>query len=285
MIEVINTGIFTTIQDQGRFGFRNIGVPVSGSMDQYSAYVANSLVGNNQQSAVMEMTIIGPSLKFHENATIAIVGASVTVQLNGQDKKQNTIITIKKGETLTIGQIRLGVRCYLAISGGFDTETELNSHSFYAGVTKQSMLLKGDFVRYKTLGVSKIIHRSIVNLDVKHFSNHLLDVYPGPEFHTLSQTTISKILRKKIVVSSTSNRMGYKFEASISLGINEHVNEIVTSSVQPGTVQLTPAGDIIILMRDCQTTGGYARIFQLTEQSINQLSQKPTGSELLFHLF
>ena len=284
MIEVLTAGIFTSIQDNGRYGYRDIGVPVSGCMDQYSSFVANSLVGNNKQAAVLEMVIKGPHLKFYENATIAVVGAPIKIQLNDESIYQNTVISISKGDILSLGIISQGIRCYLAITGGFNSEMILNSLSFYPEITPQSHLNKGDLLNFKSTDQSEIINRCIVQLDEQHFSNNVLSVYPGPEFHTLSAAIKAKIFRKRFKVSPSSNRMAYKFELPITISVDDPVKEILTSSVQPGTVQLTPSGEIIVLMRDCQTTGGYARIFQLTEQSINQLSQKTTASEILFFL-
>lgn len=284
MIEVLAAGIYSTIQDLGRFGYRNMGVPVSGTMDQYSAFVANSLVGNNKNAAVIEMAFNGPHLKFHKKATIAIVGSPIKIQLNDEAINQNTVISISKGDTLSLGTISPGVRCYLAIAGGFNTEVILNSRSFYPEITPQAQLIKGDSINFKIQSQSEVIHRCSVHLDDQHFSNKLLYVYPAPEFHTLSKAIKAKILRNKFKVAATSNRMAYKFESPVKIGTDDTVQEIITSGVQPGTVQLTPSGEIIVLMRDCQTTGGYARIFQLTEKSINQLSQKTTASELLFFL-
>jgi len=284
MIVVLSAGVYSTIQDLGRFGHRNIGVPVSGSMDQYSAFIANSLVGNNNKAAVLEMTFNGPSLKFNKNATIAIVGSPIKIKLNDNLLAQNSVITINKGDTMSLGTISHGVRSYLAIAGGFNTEVAINSRSYYPGITHKSQLKKGDIIHFNCHKQTEILNRSSVHLDEQHFSNKTLQVYPAPEFHTLSTEIKAKILRKKLIVSSSSNRMAYKFESPITIGPGDSINEIITSSVQPGTVQLTPSGEIIVLMRDCQTTGGYARIFQLAEQSINQLSQKTTASELKFSL-
>ena len=284
MIEVLAAGIFSTIQDRGRFGFRNMGVPVSGAMDQYSAFVANSLVDNDTNAAVLEMTFNGPHLKFHEKTTIALVGAQINIKLNKDIIKQNTVILINKGDTLSLGTISHGVRCYLAIAGGFNTEKILNSRSYYPEITNQSQLKKGDKIDFASQTNLKILNHSIVHLDEQHFSNPLLSVHPGPEFNTLSDSIKANLFRKKFKISPTSSRMAYKFDSPIALVLGDSVPEITTSSVQPGTVQLTPSGDVIVLMRDCQTTGGYARIFQLTEQSINQLSQKQTASEISFHI-
>jgi biotin-dependent carboxylase-like uncharacterized protein len=283
MIEVLAAGIFSTIQDMGRFGSRHLGVPVSGVMDQYSAFVANSLLGNDKNSAVIEMTFNGPQLQFHKNARIAIVGSPVEIKLNNVTQNQNTVISINKADILSIGNMSHGTRCYLAIVGGFTSKKILNSRSYYPGITKQFQLQKGDLISFASQMQSEILHQGTVHLDKQHFNNTRVNVYPGPEIDYLTEAVKSKLFKSRFKVSSTSNRMAYKFEKPIKLEANDSISEIITSSVQPGTVQLTPSGEVIVLMRDCQTTGGYARIFQLTDQAINQLSQKITGSEILFN--
>jgi len=284
MIEVISAGIYSTIQDKGRFGYRNMGVPVSGAMDHYSAFVANSLVGNDINAAVLEMTFNGPHLNFHKSAIIAVAGAPIVIKLNNQIIKQSTVINITKGDVLALGAISCGVRCYLAIAGGFNSPKVLNSRSYYSAITKHTQLHKGDEIDFDHSAALTIRHHSTVHLDEKHFNNNRINVYPGPEFHTLSDSIKAQIFNKKFKVASTSNRMAYTFELGIDIKSDDKINEIITSSVQPGTVQLTPSGELIVLMRDCQTTGGYVRILQLTEHSINQLSQKTPAIELQFNL-
>ena len=276
----MSAGIFTTIQDQGRFGFRNIGVPLSGVMDQYLALMANNLVGNAMDKTVMEMTFSGPTFKFHRDAFVAITAGEQTVFLNDMVVSVNTVHSIKQGDVLKLSSISKGVRSYLAVAGGFDSEEILSSQSFYQGITNESKIEKGDLLNFNIEETNKIINRSVIKLDKQHFENNEIEVYPGPEFELLSNEMKTKLLRKKFIISAQSNRMAYKFEKIVNLS----AKEIITSSVQSGTVQLTPSGDLIVLMRDCQTTGGYARVMQLTEKSINQLAQKPSGLEVAFKL-
>ncbi len=280
MIEVLSAGIFTTIQDQGRFGFRNIGVPLSGVMDQYLTFMANNLVANSGDKAVMEMTFSGPILKFHKDTFIAITAGEQVVFLNDKSISLNSVISVKQGDTLKLGSISQGVRGDLAVAGGFDSEMLLNSQSYYQGITQTPKIEKNDLLKFNLENTSKIRNRSVIKLDKQHFENNKIEVYPGPEFELLSNDLKTKLLRKKFIVSAQSNRMAYKFEKTACLSSNE----IITSSVHPGTVQLTPSGDLIVLMRDAQTTGGYARIFQLTDKSINQLAQKSSGSEVTFKM-
>ncbi|MFK8011147.1 MAG: biotin-dependent carboxyltransferase family protein [Marinicellaceae bacterium] len=279
----MTSGIYSSIQDNGRYGVRNLGVPLSGAMDQYSAYIANSLLGNNKQSAVLEMTYKGPVLLFHDKAIVTIVGSTIDAELNNQKVRQNGIITLEKGDVLSLGKISQGARCYLAILGGFESEQVLNSQSQYSQITKKALLKKGDLLFYDTQKQLTEIKHSSVKLDTKHFKNEILYVYAAPEFETLNQSILSQLIEMKLTVDISSNRMAYKLKESLAVQ-EDSIKEIITASVQPGTVQITPSGEIIILMRDCQTTGGYARIFQLSDYSINQLAQKTPGSTVYFSL-
>ena len=128
MVKVIKPGFYTTIQDLGRFGYQDYGVPVSGSMDQYSAQFANALLNNEKSDAVLEMTMTGPKLQFNSQTSICISGANMSPELNGSDIKLNTLIPIKPNDILSFGKLKEGFRSYLAVSGGFQSESNLKSN-------------------------------------------------------------------------------------------------------------------------------------------------------------
>ncbi len=279
MIEVISTGIYSTIQDQGRFGFRNQGVPISGVMDSSSANLANALLNNKESCALLETTIIGPILKFHQNTFIAITGANCLLKINGNPVCLNTVHEIYKGDILNIGKATSGVRNYLAVSGGFQNEFVLNSHSYYIDISKNSTLIKGEHMTISKPS-SAILNRTKITPLYFNSKKHSLEVNKGPEFDLLDEQSKELLFQNKFRISPQSNRMAYQLDQVQRLS----AAEIITSSVQPGTVQLTPSGKSIILMRDCQTTGGYARVLQLTEQAINQVAQSRTTESINFTL-
>ncbi len=279
MIEVITTGLFTTIQDAGRYGYRKWGVPISGAMDQQSAQLANQLVNNTENEAVMEITLTAPTLKFNIDAIVAITGAGFSPSVNNQPISMNKSFWISKGSILKLGRPSNGVRAYLSVAGGFSVPQVLGSRSFYPNITKNSQVKKGDFLSINNNSHTKNhISNASVKISEKQFSNYKIQVYKGPEFHLLSKEIKEKILSQPFEISNDSNRMGYRLNTSENI----FATEILTSAVQPGTVQLTPSGQLIVLMRDCQTTGGYARILQLTDKSINILAQKQTGQAIRF---
>ena len=278
-IKVLQPGLFSTIQDRGRIGFAKFGVPKSGAMDLYSAKIANLLVGNSEEEALMEITLIGPKLEFQQATQIAITGLKAIVSLNGKKISLNKVVSIKSGDQLQVKQIIEGARVYLAVKGGFETEEKLESKSMYAPITRFSKLKKEDEIAYTNFEEVKVKKNAHIKFDDNLFDDEL-EVFAGPEFERLSETMKLNLLRKEFSVSKNNSRMAYQLEEKLE----NNLQAILTQPVLPGTVQFTPSGNLIILMRDCQTTGGYPRIFQLTEDSINKLAQKKQGDKLKFKL-
>ena len=280
MIEVIKSGLYTSIQDKGRFGFENYGVPISGSMDQFSSLLANKLLNNNENDAVMEITMTGPVLKFHKMTKISITGADISPSLNNYPIKLNTSHSINKDDILSFGKLKYGLRCYLSVSGGFLTKKVLNSRSMYPNITKSFRIAKGEHLKINSIKYLKT-RLSMSKIDcLDHFKSNEINVYKGPEFDKLSQKQNLDIFNKNFSISNNNNRMAFQLNESVE----NQLKPIITSLVMQGTVQLTPSGNILILMRDNQTCGGYPRILQLNENSINKLSQKYMNNKIRFKL-
>jgi biotin-dependent carboxylase-like uncharacterized protein len=279
MLKVLQAGFFSTIQDLGRVGYRDMGVPVSGAMDLYSAQFANALLGNTKDDALIEMTMLGGKFKFLEPTVIAVSGAFMNPILNGEFISQNKIIKIQPNDVLHFGGAKKGFRSYLAVKGGFKTETILGSRSMYPSVTNQSVLKKDDHIIYEPYqGVEKAFSK--VKYDNAHLESDVLDVFKGIEFEILSEFQKQQLFSKGFSVSKNNSRMAYQLEPVL----DNNLEPILSSPVLPGTVQLTPGGTLIILMRDCQTTGGYPRVLQLTESAINILAQNFLGNTINFRL-
>ncbi len=147
MIKVLKPGFLSTIQDLGRIGFRQYGVPKSGVMDLRSAILANALLNNSENDAVLEITMIGPVLEFYVDTFIAVTGANNTFFINDIECVSNKIHKINKGDILKLGIILKGMRSYLAVKDGFKTEIILNSRSFYKGITPDSKINKEDLLQ------------------------------------------------------------------------------------------------------------------------------------------
>jgi biotin-dependent carboxylase-like uncharacterized protein len=278
VLKVIKSGFFTTIQDQGRFGFRHMGVPVSGAMDLAAASLANAMLENDNQDAVIEITMTGPLLEFEEETWIAIAGANLSPTLNGVDIKNHSVHKVHAGDKLAFGKHIDGLRGYLAVKDGFQTPQILDSRSFYSSITEDDHLVAGMEVPYKEAAnfEPKITH--IIREDMDKFKT--LGVSPGPEFDLLTETQKDLIFKNIFTIAKENNRMAYQLEETI--GVHQHI--MLTSATLPGTVQVTPGGKLIILMRDGQTTGGYPRILQLSEEAIDHLAQKTFGDKISFKL-
>jgi biotin-dependent carboxylase-like uncharacterized protein len=275
MIKVIQTGLFTTIQDGGRHGYRNIGIPSSGFMDQENAWAANIIVDNDREESLFEITLTGPTLIFNGNYVISITGGDFNPLINELPVKMYQPINVKLGDTLKINNTKNGARCYLAISGGIDVKSIFGSKSFFSNISESYYLRKGDEIKISNNSNSKILKKNKFKFKLKES----MDVFKGPEFDLLS-IKVKKMLFKNEFTIRTNSRMGYNLEEKVQIGIKS----IISSPVMPGTVQLTPSGKMIILHRDCQTTGGYPRILQLNKSSLNHLSQIKSNEKIKFSL-
>ncbi|MAB49809.1 MAG: allophanate hydrolase [Flavobacteriaceae bacterium] len=279
MLKVLQPGFYSTIQDYGRFGYRDYGVPVSGVMDSYSAQFANALLGNTNEAALIEMTMVGGKFQFLEPTTIVVSGAFMNPKLNDMPIEQHKLIHIHSNDVLHFAQVEQGFRTYLAIKGGFESDVLLGSRSQYNPVTSNNTIHKGELVPYQSFS-SLYVSNSKVKFDDSILKSNILDVFKGPEFDRLSEKQKQQIENGEFKVSKNNNRMAYQLEPMVE----NDLEPILSAPVLPGTVQLTPNGNLIVLTRDCQTTGGYPRVLQLMESAINMLAQKTTGNTLKFRL-
>jgi biotin-dependent carboxylase-like uncharacterized protein len=280
MIKVLKPGFFTAIQDKGRFGFAAIGVPVSGVMDGYSADIANSILNNSLDAAVLEIIFGSCEFQFLCPTFICVSGGDFSPKINQKSIKLNKKISVSKHDVLSFGKINYGVHSYLAVSGGIQSEEKLKSKSFYKGITKDTVLKKGMILPILDDIEEGTISTASIKIDALHFNATKIKCSKGPEFGPLSEYQQKLLFENTFSISKDISRMGYRLNEEI---VND-LPTLLTSSVLPGTVQLTPSGTLIILMKDCQVTGGYPRILQLSEKAIHSLSQKTTNQIFNFLL-
>jgi len=278
MVKVITSGFFSTIQDLGRINNQEYGVPYSGVMDRYSAKLANALLGNDMNDALLEITMTGPTLQFNQDTYISITGADISPMLNNNSIKQNHVTKVSIGDIVSFGKLKSGFRAYLAISGGFKTEKTMHSRSMYNGITNEFKINNGDALPIENPSMVIAEINATIKVNTKHFTSKIIEVYKGPEFELLTEKQQEQLLSTEFSISKDNSRMAYQL-AEI---LENDLKPIITSLVLPGAVQLTPSGNLIVLMRDCQTTGGYPRVLQLREASIDVLSQKFTGDKIHF---
>jgi len=278
MLRVIKPGFFTSVQDKGRFGYRDKGVPVSGAMDNLAIEKANGLLENQEDDAVLEITMTGPTIEFEENTYLVLSGAPMSATLNNQPIVNYKIYKVLAGDILSYGRLENGFRSYLAIKNGFTTKKILNSRSFSKAITKATHLIEGGSIPYEKCSS---FEPKVSELKIDpYFDETVLEVAKGPEFDMLEDPQLGKIFGSDFSVAKENNRMAYQLNEKIE----GHKKSMLTSATLPGTVQFTPAGRLIILMKDGQTTGGYPRILQLTDRAISILAQKKAGDRLSFKL-
>ena len=275
MIKIIKPGLFTTVQDNGRYGFRNIGIPYSGFMDKQSAWTANLIVNNKIDESLIEITLKGPTLLFNDNYTISITGGDFSPLINDLPVKMYEPINVKLGDKLKINDTKSGARCYLAISGGIDVKKLFGSKSFFNNISESYQLKKGDEIKISNNLSSNVLKKTILKFKV----SKLLNVFKGPEFNLLNTKSKKYLFKTKFTIRA-NNRMAYNLEEKLPV----RLKSIVSSPVLPGSVQLTPSGKIVILHRDCQTSGGYPRILQLNKKSLNHLSQLKSNEKIKFNI-
>ncbi|MFO7721503.1 MAG: allophanate hydrolase subunit 2 family protein, partial [Gillisia sp.] len=161
-IEVLQPGLFSTIQDLGRYGFLKYGVPLSGNMDKYASMMGNLILNNPVNAAVLEITQMGPKLRFNAFAQVVFTGADLSPEINKIPVANNTIYLINCGDELSFGKRKSGCRAYLSIKGGFKTSESLGSKSWYEGISDFSKLTTGMKLAFeKTTSVLYDTHASV----------------------------------------------------------------------------------------------------------------------------
>lgn len=278
MIRVLETGIYNTVQDRGRFGFAKMGVTVSGPMDAHSADFAKALLDSDEQDAVVEITLGQGKFEFTQPTVFCLTGGDFSPELDGVKLKMNRVYQAIAHAVLSFGKRKYGARTYLAVEGGIQSEKILNSRSFSKGITAVR-LEKGDKLDVLEQVKTPKKRYSRITMPKEHFTSEDLKASPGPEFDQLNDRQKERLFQK-LTVTRDNNRVGYQLNELIE---NE-LDSILTSSVLPGTVQLTPSGKVIVLMKDCQVTGGYPRVLQLSDKAISRLSQKVAGEKVRFIL-
>ena len=200
--------------------------------------------------------------------------------LNETSLRRNCVYACKPGDRLTFGKLVSGFRAYLGVAGGFLTEAVMGSRSMFSPVTVNRTIAKGDLLPIASDGEPRDCPTARVK-PIPYFERQrTVAVTPGPEYSLLTEQQRTDLFSRAFTISKNNNRMAYQLEEQFPNALPS----MITSPVLPGTVQLTPSGNLILLMRDCQTTGGYPRILQLHDAAINRVAQQYTGQSVRFEL-
>jgi antagonist of KipI len=285
---VLAAGLQTSIQGMGRFGHRHLGVGTAGALDGYSARVGNWLVGNDANSALLEITLQGPRLRFERAVRIAITGADIDAHIGETAIPGWRPIDLPTGCELTLGACRRGARAYLAIAGGVQAPNVLGSASTdlragFGGLAGRC-LIAGDSLQLGPATETKVSGAVIANwwldpqpdLDFKQPA--LIRVLSG---HDAAEPAM-QFYADSYHVSAQSNRQGLRLQGA-ALRIAD-ARERVSEPVAPGTVQLPPDGQPIVLLAEAQTIGGYPRIGHVAGADLPRLAQLRPGDNLRFQM-
>jgi antagonist of KipI len=256
-VTIVRPGLFTTVQDLGRWGFQSRGVPVSGAMDQYSHRLANRLVGNSGAEATLEATIIGPQIAFEEDLAFAVTGASFCLTLDAATVEMNVMIEAKAGSMVKFGERQRGARAYFAIAGGIDVSRVLGSRSTHVltrmGGLEGRALRAGDRLQTGSdpfiCGISSNIQKKGSDPFIPDGGARLRVIPGAPEL-------FAHLTSQRFRISPESNRMGYRLEGAV-IDVPP-TGELISRAVATGAIQVPPTGQPILLMPDHATTGGYA---------------------------
>lgn len=291
-IAVIAPGLLSSVQDRGRHGFAALGVGRAGPMDDVALRLANALVGNAAQAAAIEFTLIGPRLRFDDDALIALAGAGFEPRIDGVAVAAWRPLRVDAGSTLDPGTARHGARGYLAVAGGLalppvlgSVASDLNAQ---LGAFGGRALRKGDILPVGRLSRQAALARKRVSatwsLDPRPWFDpdpaRPLRLIRGTHFDALDAASRDALYSARFRIHPDSNRVGYRLDGP-ALAL-EHALEQVSEPVAMGTLQLPAGGQPIVLMAEHPTTGGYPRIGQVAAVDLPHLAQRAPGSYLRF---
>ena len=282
-INVLKPGFQSTIQDLGRNDFSHYGISKSGAADDLSIRLGNLIVGNNENAASIEMTLVGGEFKFDIDSTIVLTGSKFAAMIDNKSIPFNEIVKISANQTLSIGQTMEGARCYLAVEGGIDVTNVFSSKTTHltskmGGIDGRALIKDDQLMIGKSMtGVAPIVYNNILDINMSK-----LLIIKGIQENYISKLTWKKFLNQEYKVSNLSSRMGIRLEGE-SLNL-ENNNEIITEGVPLGAIQLPRSGNPIISFVEHQTTGGYPKIANVISYEMHKVGQLKPGDKFKFEL-
>ncbi|RST72715.1 biotin-dependent carboxyltransferase [Siminovitchia acidinfaciens] len=296
MIKVKNPGLQTTVQDVGRIGHYEVGMPPSGAMDKYSYAAGNLLVGNNDGAASLEITYMGPVLEFEQDAVIALTGGEIPPKINGESVPMWQTLQIKAGDTLSFDFVKGGARVYLAVQGGIDVPLIMESRSTYTlcgigGLEGRALqandeLNIGNDIKQQVKAGTRIPEELIPSFS----KNHEIRVIMGLCSYRLTEESKERFLSLDWTVTPEANRVGYRFkgerlnfvEREQPFGAGSNPSNVVDLGYPIGSIQVPDGVEPIALLNDAVTGGGYATIATIISPDLNRMAQAKTNEKVRF---
>lgn len=299
-MKILAVTSLASIQDLGRFGQRKHGIGRSGAMDAWAVKLGNALLKNSPDTPAIEVTLGGLTVEFEQDTTFCLTGAYYEAHLDGVPVYNAWRTHAKAGQILTLVRAKQGLHGYICVQGGFDLPKVLNSYSTNTkaefGGLHGALLKVGDtipLVKNKTdflpiIGVSAYQDSCFTDPFFKQtpsLQNSAIRVVKNSEFEAFSEEAVHAFFNEPWKLSSSSNRMGYRFESETGneLSLKQPL-QMNSHGVDMGMIQVPPQGQPIVLMADTQTTGGYPKIASVIEADIGRLAQTRFGQKQQFHL-
>lgn len=297
-IEIIKGGLMTTVQDAGRRGYQRYGMGVSGAVDVHAYHYANILVGNERNEAVLEATMIGPSIRFQSDSVIAVTGGDLSPMLDGKPCPMYQAVPALKGSILSFGMMKSGCRAYIAFAGGLEIYPVMGSRSTYIkaglGGFDGRKLKDGDEIAFARSGfMPKNLEKRILPEELRFEAvagtagsagmgprEYTVRVLLGPQDDRFTEKGIETFLNSAYKVTDQFDRMGCRLTGPKI----EHVTDgnIITDGIAFGAIQVPDSGEPIIMLSDRQTTGGYAKIASIINVDMPMIAQAKTGDTIRF---
>ncbi|MFS0577063.1 biotin-dependent carboxyltransferase family protein [Sporosarcina sp. 179-K 3D1 HS] len=288
-VTILKPGLLTTVQDLGRRDYRIYGVSVSGAMDPLSFRLGNILVGNNENEAAIEITMIGPVIKFESETVFSITGGDLSPKLNGDSIDMWKVIFAEAGDELSFGKQISGCRTYISFAGGINVPEVMGSRATftrgnYGGYMGRALkrddkltLNKPDF------NIDRLQGRRLRTDDIPEFGKERrIRFIAGPHVDRFEDKSIELFTNSTYSLSNASDRMGYRLEGTQL--IHKDGADIISDFISPGTIQVPGNGFPIIHMADCGTSGGYTKIGVVITSDIPYVAQKKPGDTIDFKI-
>ncbi len=295
-IRVKSPGLLTTVQDIGRFGEYDIGMPPSGAMDVFSYQVGNYLVGNEDGAAGLEITYFGPELEFTEDAVVAVTGAEMPPKINGEEAPTWETLQVREGDVLSFDYLKNGARSYLAVAGGVDVPVFMHSRSTYTliglGGHEGRALKEGDELSLGEArnGEARVGKRVEEDHIPRYTKETELRVIIGLASYRLTEESMREFLNVEWTVTPDADRVGYRYrggelgfvEREQPAGAGSDPANVVDFGYPIGSIQVPGGVEPIVLMNDAVTGGGYATIGTVISADRDRLAQSKTNDKTRF---
>jgi biotin-dependent carboxylase-like uncharacterized protein len=293
-IEVMKPGLSTTVQDRGRLGYYNVGIPPSGALDQFSLSAANLLVGNDPGAAALECAYMGPELRFSESRVVAVAGAELEPRINGEPRETWLSFVVGEGDVLTFGHVTKGARMYLAVAGGVDVPMTLDSRSTYVlgalGGYQGRPLAEGDELTVGPDHSAKPDRSVPVHLRPQMPKELEIRVVMGLYDHLLTEAGRATFLDTSWTLTPVADRVGFRYKGDTldlvkrtqPFGAGSDPSNIVDSPYPIGSIQIPGGVEPIVLHRDAVSGGGYAMIATVISADMDTVAQSAPGSKTRF---